>query len=149
MFVPQGSEFNLTPAHPARSKKGLVDRVSADELARLAPKLRQYLRRPDPTWSDIVDAADWLRSDLGVSKTVWGEACLAMGRERAAVALALVTTKEPGHVKNPGGYFRSMLRKDIAGELHLDQSIWGLRRALNPEHKGGRERSRHPDAYDG
>ena len=38
------------------------------------------LRRPDPNWPDIVDAADWLRHDLGVSKSLWDEACLAMGR---------------------------------------------------------------------
>jgi hypothetical protein len=29
----------------------------------------------------LVDAADWLRHDLDVSKPLWGEACLAMGRE--------------------------------------------------------------------
>jgi hypothetical protein len=40
-------------------------------------------------WSDLVDAADWLRHDLGVSKSLWGDACLAMGRELAAVALAI------------------------------------------------------------
>jgi hypothetical protein len=32
-----------------------------------------------------VDAADWLRHDLGVSKSLWGNACLMMGRELAAV----------------------------------------------------------------
>ena len=63
---------------------------------RLTPKLKPYLRRPNPTWPDIVDAADWLRHDLGVSKSLWGDACLAMGRELAAVALAIVSTKDDG-----------------------------------------------------
>jgi replication initiation protein RepC len=138
-----------TPARIGRTDRGMVDRVSADELVRLAPQLRQYLRRPDPTWPDIVDAADWLRGELGISKSVWGEACRAMGRDRAAVALALVTTKEPGHVKNPGGYFRAMLRKDMAGDLHLDQSIWGLRCANDPEGRARRQRSRRADAGEG
>jgi replication initiation protein RepC len=118
---------------PHHDPRGLVDRISADELTRLAPALRKYLNGPNPDWRDIVNAADWLRADLGVSKSAWADACVRMGRERAAIAIALVTTKEPGHVKNPGGYFRSMLRKDLDGELHLDQSIWGLRRANNPE----------------
>ncbi len=48
---------------------------------RLAPRLKPYLHRPDPSWPGIVDAADWLRHDLDVSKPLWGEACLAMGRE--------------------------------------------------------------------
>jgi replication initiation protein RepC len=108
----------------------LVHSIAASDMPRLAPKLKQYLRRPDdPTWPDIVDAADWLRSDLGVSKSLWGEACLAMGREVAAVAIALITTKEPGELRNPDGYFRGMLAKHLAGELHLQRTVWRLRRA--------------------
>jgi replication initiation protein RepC len=138
-----------TPARTGRTDRGMVDRVSADELVRLAPQLRQYLRRPDPTWPDIVDAADWLRSELGISKSVWGEACRDMGRDRAAVAIAVITTKEPGHIKNPGGYFREMLRRHMAGDLHLDQSIWGLRCANDPEGRARRQRSRPADAGEG
>jgi replication initiation protein RepC len=130
---------------PQRDPRGLVDRICADEMCRLVPALRKYLFRPDPDWRDIVNAADWLRADLGVSKSAWADACIKMGRERAAIAIALVTTKEPGHVKNPGGYFRSMLRYDLKGELHLDQSIWGLRRANNSE----RARNRHHEASAG
>jgi hypothetical protein len=55
-----------------------------------SPKLRPYLRGPRTTWSDIVDAADYLRGDLGVSKSLWAEACGIMNRYRAAVALAIV-----------------------------------------------------------
>jgi replication initiation protein RepC len=75
-----------------------------------------------------VDAADWLRHDLGVSKPLWGEACLAMGREQAAIALAIVSTKPPEHFRStPGGYFRGMVVKAKAGELHLSRTIWGMR----------------------
>ena len=49
-------------------------KLHPDELVRLAPRLRLYLRRPDPTWPEVVDAADWLRHDLDVSKPLWGEA---------------------------------------------------------------------------
>ena len=88
----------------------MVHGIAPDELVRLAPKLKPYLRRPNPTWPEIIDAADWLRHDLGVSKSLWGEACLAMGRELAAVALAIVSTKEPEHFRtSPGGYFHGMV----------------------------------------
>src|SRR6516164_2535139 len=110
-----------------------------DELVRLTPKLQPYLRRPNPTWPDIVDAADWLRHDLGVSKFLWGNACLAMGRELAAVALAIVSTKAGEHFRtSPGGYFHGMVAKAIAGELHLDGTIWALRRTVEPERHAGR-----------
>ena len=120
----------------------MVHGIAADELPRLAPKLQKYLRRPDPSWPDIVEATDWLRQDLGVSKSLWGEACLAMGRDLAAVALAIVSTKEPGYFKSsPGGYFHGMLAKHIAGELHLERTVWALRRAIDPERYADRNRS--------
>jgi replication initiation protein RepC len=123
------------PEQRKRPEKGMVHGIRPDELPRLTPKLKPYLRRPNPAWPDIVDAADWLRHDLGVSKSLWGDACLAMGRELAAVALAIVSTKEAEHFQtSPGGYFHGMVTKAKAGELHLERTVWALRRASAPEH---------------
>ena len=118
-----------------RPEKGMVHGIRPDELPRLTPKLRPYLRRSNPAWPDIIDAADWLRHDLGVSKSLWGDACLAMGRELAAVALAIVSTKEVAHFQtSPGGYFHGMVTKAKASELHLERTVWALRRASEPEY---------------
>jgi len=98
------------------------------ELVRLAPRLRAYLATPVPTWPEVVNAADWLRGDLGVSQPLWGEACLAFGREQAAIAVAIVSAKPAGHFRSsPGGYFHGMVAKAKAGELNLARTIWGLR----------------------
>jgi replication initiation protein RepC len=96
-----------------------------DELVRLAPRLRPYLASGSPTWPEIVEAADWLRHDIGVSKPLWGEACLTMGREEAAIAVAIVSAKTA--VRSPGGYFFGMVAKAKAGELNLARTVWGLR----------------------
>jgi replication initiation protein RepC len=120
-----------------RPEKGMVHGIAPDELVRLAPKLKPYLRSPRPTWPEIIDAADWLRHDLDVSRPLWGDACLTMGRELAAVALAIVSTKEAGHFRtSPGGYFHGMVARARAGELHLERTVWALRRALTPDHRG-------------
>ena len=87
------------PAMPARID-GTVLRLSTDELVRLAPRLRGSLATPSPAWPDVVDAADWLRGELGVSKPLWGEACLAMGREEAAIAVAIVSAKPADHFRS-------------------------------------------------
>ena len=130
--------------HPKRLEKGMVHGIRPDELPRLTPRLKLYLRRANPTWPDIIDAADWLRHDLGVSKSLWGDACLAMGRELAAVALAIVSTKEAEHFQTtPGGYFHGMVAKARAGELHLERTVWALRRASEPEHARGRGGALH------
>jgi replication initiation protein RepC len=118
------------PVQPKRPEKGIVHGIRPDELVRLTPRLKPYLRHSTPTWPDIIDAADWLRHDLGVSKFLWGDACLAMGRELAAVALSIVSTKEAEHFRtSPGGYFHGMVAKHVAGELYLERTVWALRRA--------------------
>jgi replication initiation protein RepC len=121
------------PEPQNRPEKGTVHGVRPDELVRLAPRLRSYLRRPNPTWPEIIDAANWLRHDLDVSKSLWGDACITMGRNLAAVALAIVSTKDPEHFRTtPGGYFHGMVQKAKAGELHLERTVWALRRAAAP-----------------
>src|SRR5271170_1728676 len=146
-----GEAVSRSPAPVLRRpEKGMVHGIAPDELVRLAPKLKPYLRRPNPAWPDIVDAADWLRHDLGVSKSLWGDACLAMGRELAAVALAIVSTKEVEHFQtSPGGYFHGMVTKAKAGELHLERTVWALRRASQPEYHRGTERGGHRVGRDG
>jgi replication initiation protein RepC len=100
-------------------------------LLDLAPRLLRYMSDATPTWTTIADAAGGsLRHELGVSPSLWGEACVAMGREQAALALAIVSTKAPGHfTRGAGGYFAGMVRKAARGELRLDRSIWALRQA--------------------
>jgi replication initiation protein RepC len=132
----QGVTQSPAPVPPKRPEKGMVHGIAPDEMVRLAPKLKLHLQRPNPTWPELVDAAEWLRHDLGVSKSLWGDACLAMGRELAAVALAIVSTKEAEHFRtSPGGYFHGMVAKAKAGELHLERTVWALRRAAEPEHQ--------------
>jgi replication initiation protein RepC len=124
---------------PVRTDSGTLMRLSIDELLILAPRLRTYLTTPRPVWRDIVDAADWLRGELGISRPLWGEACLTMGRECAAVAVALVSVKPVEHFRtSPGGYFYGMVRKAKAGELNLVRTIWGLRQAKAAKERVGR-----------
>jgi replication initiation protein RepC len=105
-----------------------VLRLYPDELVILAPRLRAYLTSDYASWPDIVDAADSLRSELDVSKSLWGEACQALGREAAAIAVAIVSAKDPEHfTRTAAHYFHGMVRKAKQGELNLDRTIWGLR----------------------
>jgi replication initiation protein RepC len=132
--APSGSQ-SREPEPQTKPEKGTVHGIRPDELVRLAPRLKPYLRRPSPTWPEIIDAADWLRHDLDVSKSLWGDACVTMGRDLAAVALAIVSTKDPEHFRTtPGGYFHGMVQKAKTGELHLERTVWALRRAAQPTH---------------
>jgi replication initiation protein RepC len=104
-------------------------RLKPAQLLDLAPRLGSYVTNTTPSWTTIVDAAGGaLRQELGVSPSLWGEACVTMGREQAALALAIVSTKPPGHfTSGAGGYFAGMVRKAARGELRLERSVWALR----------------------
>jgi replication initiation protein RepC len=105
-------------------------RIKPAELVDLAPRLAQYLPPGSITWNHVLDAADWLRGELGVSRSLWAEACQSMGRDEAALALAIVSTKPAAHFsRSAGGYFAGMVRKHQKGELHLQRSLWALREA--------------------
>lgn len=134
----QPTERQRTQETPAqRTDTGTVLRIKPDELVRLAPRLKPYLPTSSPAWPDIVEAADWLRHDLGVSKPLWGDACLAMGREQAAIALAIVSAKPAGHfTSTPGGYFNGMVTRAKAGTLNLSRTVWGLRANQQPGNVG-------------
>jgi replication initiation protein RepC len=111
-------------------EKGMLHGISPHELLRLAPKLKPYLRRSNPAWPEIVDAAHALSHDLGVSQCLWGYTCIAMGRQLAAVALAILSTKDLEHFSSaPNEYFHHMVTRHVAGEPHLGRTLWALRRA--------------------
>lgn len=62
-----------------------------------------------------------------MSKPLWGEACLALGRAEAAIAVAIVSAKPVGHFRtSPGEYLHAMVAKAKCGQLNLAQTIWGL-----------------------
>ena len=108
---------------------GTVLRLSTDELVEVKPRLWPYLTTPQPAWPAIVDAADWLRGELGVSKSLRGEACLLMGREEAAIAVAIVFQAGRACFPDLAGWVfpRDGGEARKAGELNLARTIWGLR----------------------
>jgi len=123
------SDDDLTEPRTERKEPKRELKLSPEELLQLAPRLGQYVATPRPMWRDVVDAAGGpLRHELGISSSLWAEACGAMGRDAATLALAIVSTKDEGHFKrSAGGYFAGMVRKCERGELFLEKSLWGLR----------------------
>ena len=91
----------------------------------VSPPLQDQLLTPSPTWSDVVDAADRLRHQLGISRAAWIDACHALGRYQAATAVAIIAAKRDT-IRSPGGYLRGMIARGRDGELHLLRSLHGL-----------------------
>jgi replication initiation protein RepC len=104
--------------------------ITPGQLVELAPRLASYMppRFNDMTWTAVIEAALWLSGELSINRTLWARACDVMGRETAAVAMAIVSTRPAEHfTSGPGGYFAGMLRKFEKGELHLERTLWRLK----------------------
>jgi replication initiation protein RepC len=125
--VPLGRSPTAKPP-TERSDFGAVLKLTPNELTRLAPRLASYLRNSSPKWPEIVEAAEWLRDEMGIPQFIWGDACLALGREQAAAAVAIVSAKPQTHFRrSAGAYFHGMISRAKAGELHLTRTIWAMR----------------------
>jgi len=115
-------------------------------LVELAPRLAPYMpaRTSDKDWPAIVEAALFLSGEMGVNRTLWARACDVMGREYAAVALALVSTRPAEHfTSGPGGYFAGMLRKFEKNpqDLCLSRTLWARKNEVWGE-EGHKQRRR-------
>jgi replication initiation protein RepC len=78
---------------------------------------------------DCVKAAYDLTAYLGISHSLWAEACAVLGHQAAAVCVVLIdqAMQRPDNpVRKPNGYFRSMIHKAERGELHLHKSVFGI-----------------------
>ena len=137
--APPSPPTSLPPRRPVTMEREF--KIKPDQLLDLAPRLAPYVQAACPDWNDIADAAQqWLRHDLGVSLPLWGEACRIMGRDQAALALAIVSTKPAEHfTRGAGGYFSGMLRRFQRGELHLERTVWALKDKKWGANKRGRD----------
>ena len=111
-------------------------RFTISQLRDLFPRVDAWLAgQPNPNWADFVEAADKLRREMDISPTLWGDACITMGRETAAMAIGILSTKPPGSFQtSPGGYFFGMVAKAKKGELFLERSLFGLIKARERGH---------------
>jgi replication initiation protein RepC len=129
------SPVSPDPVSPKRSQQPLPA-VTPKFVLTVSPELKPYIFTASPSWADIVEAANGLRQQLGISRPAWIDACQTMGRYQAATAVAVIAAKRET-IRSPGGYLRGMISRAQNGELHLSNSLWGLAR---PE--------RSPGAYD-
>ena len=110
----------LTPVRELQT-----DTLTPRLILKISPSLRPYIVREKPSWPDIVNAADWVRDDLGISRDAWIGACETMGRTAAAAAIAVIAAKS-GEIRSAGGYLRAMTERSREGTLHLSRSFYGL-----------------------
>ncbi len=101
--------------------------ASPEFVLQIAPAFGRWINKTSPTWNELLDVSGLVRSELGISKHAWGQACVVMGRMEAVVMLAAIAARhESGEIASPGGMMRRMVELHQGGELRLDRTLFGL-----------------------
>ena len=76
-----------------------------------------------------------LRASIGAHASAWSEACVGLGRLRAAIMVLIVAQIHEDDVRsgehriqNPGGYFRKLVRLAVEGRFDINVELMGMRR---------------------
>ena len=98
----------------------------------VAPIFRDWTSSARAGWSELERAVFQVRSALGISPQVWGQARVMLGQEEAITMLAAIYARHAvGKVRSPGGLLRRMVELHQAGELRLDRTLFGLAEELD------------------
>ena len=90
-----------SPASPdpvsSEHSQQLLSAITPKLVLTVSPELKPYIFTAAPSWADLVEAANGLRQQLGISRPAWIDACQAMGRYQAATAVAVIAAKARDH----------------------------------------------------
>jgi replication initiation protein RepC len=110
------------------------EHLSPELIVEACPTLVDY-DKPIRDLPDIVGAGRFLRGSLGAHESAWDEAVAELGLVKAAVAVIYTlqlhvddVTSGENRIKNPGGYFRALVRLVKAGKLDLGVELMAMRR---------------------
>ncbi|MEH0196300.1 plasmid replication protein RepC [Caulobacter sp. CCNWLY153] len=123
----------------AEADPAMVEAAISQEVIPLSlvleavPELDDFLADPSAAqWEDLVDAVGRAALLMGINLSAVREAREAMGRNRAAIALATVLARwKDGEIRSSaGGYLRAMCERERFGGLKLLPSLYGLKDRL-------------------
>lgn len=88
------------------------------------------------TEPDLIDAGRSLRGSIGAHPSAWSEACEALGALTAGALVVLVaqlhddevTGRRKSEIRNPGGYFRHLVRLSAEGRYSVAAELLAMRR---------------------
>lgn len=121
-------------AESVRQTKPPPEHLSTALIIEACPAIKDYVGAIRSE-ADFVAAGRALRVAFGAHETAWQEALHSLGALRAAAAAAYVLQihiddieSGANRIKNPGGYFRALVRMIVEHRFHLATELLTLRR---------------------
>ncbi|MGH7084117.1 MAG: replication initiation protein RepC, partial [Acetobacteraceae bacterium] len=88
-------ETSAAPAAPYQPTERPEWAPKPRQVVAVCPTLAAYVTTTQPAWPDLVEAAYALTQQYELNKRVWETLCVVLGREWAALTVALVAEKPP------------------------------------------------------
>ncbi len=111
-----------------------IEHLSPGLIIEACPTISDF-GRPIRDIADVVSAGRFLRASLGAHESAWNEAVSEIGPVAAAAAVIYVlqlydddVSSGGNRIRNPGGYFRALVRMVKAGKLNLEVELIAMRR---------------------
>ncbi|KFG69482.1 plasmid replication protein RepC [Microvirga sp. BSC39] len=123
-------------AEAVRHSEQMPEHLSPELILEACPTVSNY-GQPVRDLADIVAAGRYLRASLGANESAWAEAVEGLGTVRAAIAVLytlqlyeddLAKNGGESRIKNPGGYFRALIRMVKSGKIDLGVELLAMRR---------------------
>ncbi|WP_171070314.1 plasmid replication protein RepC [Methylobacterium terricola] len=116
-----------------------TERPDADPAPQLVveacPVVRELVGGEIREEHEVFDAGRQLRAAIGVHPSAWGEACATVGPYGAAILVLIVAqlhdddaTSGRNRIRNPGGYFRRLVRLAGEGRYQAGTELLAMRR---------------------
>jgi len=101
----------------------------------ICSSLRELCSTGRPSAEELIEAAEYLSGQVGVSCHAWSQACVVLGRLQAAVAVIVMAARlERGAaIRFRDAYFRSLIERGARNTLFLDRSLYALRDSRSRE----------------
>lgn len=97
--------------------------------------LREICPTATPSAEQLVDAAEYLSGQIGISYHAWVQGCGVLGRLQAAVAVIIMASRleRQAVIHARDAYFRALVERGTQNTLFLDRSLYALRDVRNQE----------------
>ncbi|NKL94435.1 plasmid replication protein RepC [Rhizobium leguminosarum] len=124
-----GKEPQTKNLMEGKAKVGPIKSFPLGMILRACPQIAEYGPGGGIShWRELMTAAVVVRSMLGVSPSAYEEACISMGPENAAVAMACILERS-NFIHSAGGYLRDLTKRSEQGEFSLGPMLIALLKA--------------------
>lgn len=97
------------------------------------PTISDYSPTPITSWSELLKAADLVRSFLGIGRDAWHESCHFLGPKPAAAVIAAILQRHE-RIRSPRAYLHALTTRAKTGTFSVNPMLLSLMRAKFATH---------------